>query len=428
MSGYIGVDGVARKIKKVYVGVDGVAREVKKMYVGVNGIAREGYANQLLPKGTLVKMNLTGVDRVYRILKCDGNVCLMLAMWDELTSQANSSQVTASLDSLTILKYAGSSLDTCLNTTWYNTLTTEAKAAIVSNNIEQDVWYWSSGSTVSGNPTYSGSRGETTSNTNNYKIGKYANTLNIGNRYVYALSIQDVIDYLSDESVRVDTSAALRNVNIWKMYYNKNITSYPNSNFIWLRSTSNSGDNSLYSHYMRVGDFESSYYTGYLYARPAFKIDLSKISYTVLPADTDPTPTSSYTVTEKVSGASYGFALNSSGYYESNNKGVNNSAAVCRVNLNLAAKSNITFTCINYAESNYDFGLLGNVDSALGTTNTVDSSVAKSFKGSSQSGTQTYTYSNVAAGTHFIDVKFRKDSSQHSNNDSLQFKVTIANA
>ena len=151
-----------------------------------------------------------------------------------------------------------------------------------------------------------------------------------------------------------------------------------------------------------------------------------------MPAPTPDTPdkptSSSYTVTEKVSGASYGFALNSSGYYESNNKGVNNSAAVCRVNLKLAAKSNITFTCINYAESNYDFGLLGKVDSALGTTYTVDSSVAKSFKGSSQSGTQTYTYSNVAAGEHFIDVKFRKDSSASSNNDSLQFKITIANA
>lgn len=152
------------------------------------------------------------------------------------------------------------------------------------------------------------------------------------------------------------------------------------------------------------------------------------ISVPALPPTPDKPTTSSYTVTEKVSGASYGFALNSSGYYESNNKGVNNSAAVCRVNLNLAAKSKITFTCINYAESNYDFGLLGNVDSALGTTYTVDSSVAKSFKGSSQSGTQTYTYSNVAAGEHFIDVKFRKDSSASSNNDSLQFKITIANA
>ena len=37
---YIGVDGVARKVKKAYIGVDNVARKVKKMYLGVGGIAR----------------------------------------------------------------------------------------------------------------------------------------------------------------------------------------------------------------------------------------------------------------------------------------------------------------------------------------------------------------------------------------------------
>ena len=37
---YIGVDGVARKVKKAYIGVDNVARKVKKMYLGVNGVAR----------------------------------------------------------------------------------------------------------------------------------------------------------------------------------------------------------------------------------------------------------------------------------------------------------------------------------------------------------------------------------------------------
>ena len=65
MSGYIGVNGVARKIKKVYVGVDGVAREVKKMYVGVNGIAREGFVNRLVPRGTILKMNLDGEEKYY---------------------------------------------------------------------------------------------------------------------------------------------------------------------------------------------------------------------------------------------------------------------------------------------------------------------------------------------------------------------------
>lgn len=43
---YVGVDGVARKIKKMYIGVDGVARKVKKAYVGVDGIAHMFYISQ----------------------------------------------------------------------------------------------------------------------------------------------------------------------------------------------------------------------------------------------------------------------------------------------------------------------------------------------------------------------------------------------
>lgn len=127
------------------------------------------------------------------------------------------------------------------------------------------------------------------------------------------------------------------------------------------------------------------------------------------------------------SGASYGFAVNSNGYYESKNKGVHNSAAVCKVTFDLKATSTITFSCINYAESNYDFGLFSNVDTTLSTSYSTDTSnVYKSFKGSSSSSVQTVTYSNVSAGSHYIYVKYRKDSSANSNNDTLQFKVAIS--
>ena len=45
---YVGVDNLARKIKKAYVGIDGVARKIKKAYVGVNGIARSIMSTDLL--------------------------------------------------------------------------------------------------------------------------------------------------------------------------------------------------------------------------------------------------------------------------------------------------------------------------------------------------------------------------------------------
>ena len=148
------------------------------------------------------------------------------------------------------------------------------------------------------------------------------------------------------------------------------------------------------------------------------------LQFTVEIQEIDSTKKSTYTV-EAVEGASYGFSLNSNGYYESTNKGVDGSLSLCRVKLNLINISNIVFTCINYAESNYDFGILGNLDKNLTTTSDEDSAYAKSFKGSSQSGTQTYTYTSVAMGEHFIDVKYVKDGSQSSGNDSFQFKIEI---
>lgn len=45
---YVGVNNVARKVKKVYVGVNGVARKVKKIYVGVNGVARLCWSGEAL--------------------------------------------------------------------------------------------------------------------------------------------------------------------------------------------------------------------------------------------------------------------------------------------------------------------------------------------------------------------------------------------
>ena len=38
---YIGVNGIARRVKSVYYGVNGLARRVKRGYIGVNGLARQ---------------------------------------------------------------------------------------------------------------------------------------------------------------------------------------------------------------------------------------------------------------------------------------------------------------------------------------------------------------------------------------------------
>ena len=137
-------------------------------------------------------------------------------------------------------------------------------------------------------------------------------------------------------------------------------------------------------------------------------------------------PDNSYTVAT-ASGASYGFTLNgSTGYYVSQNAGVNNSAAVARVTFTLETACTVTFSYINYAEATYDYGIFGRIDTALGTTYSADSNPYLSCSASSYNtaNVQTLTY-EMSAGTHYIDVKFRKDTNTNSNNDNLQFKIEL---
>ena len=129
-----------------------------------------------------------------------------------------------------------------------------------------------------------------------------------------------------------------------------------------------------------------------------------------------------YTITNRSS--TYGFYLNNNNYYESNNKGKSSSYAVCRVTINAPNEAKMYIDCINYAESTYDFGLLSKLNTSLALSNSADSSskVQKSFSGSQSASIQTVSYT-IPKGTNFIDIKYRKDSSVNSNNDSLQFKI-----
>lgn len=47
-SAYIGVNGIARKVKKIYYGVESTARKVKKGYIGVGGVARLWFGSDLV--------------------------------------------------------------------------------------------------------------------------------------------------------------------------------------------------------------------------------------------------------------------------------------------------------------------------------------------------------------------------------------------
>lgn len=147
------------------------------------------------------------------------------------------------------------------------------------------------------------------------------------------------------------------------------------------------------------------------------------------------TPVNNYTVTTQVSGASYGFNLNSStGYYVSSNNGVGSSASVARVNFDLESDVLVTIQYINQGESQADYGMFGKIDTTVSTTgNTYASSSASpddpdnyyymcAAAADSTTTVKTLTY-NISAGEHYIDIKYAKDQASDSGNDSLQWKI-----
>ena len=230
----------------------------------------------LLPhKGDLITMDLGNGDKTYRVLKINGNIAECLAMYEASILKYNTTSKTITMGDTTVQQYANSDLDNYLNTTWYNTLSNAARAAIVPKVVIQDAWqYWTSLS-----HTYSGTYGTEVPGTTNYSISKYdGGTLTVGNRNVYAIGVQDVIDYLSDESLRVDTTAILRNVNIWKMFWNTK--TQPSSIYYpWLCSAY-VGDPTCVSIVSRnKGRLAQSGCSNSNAARPAFQIDLSKIAF-----------------------------------------------------------------------------------------------------------------------------------------------------
>ena len=234
------------------------------IYDGDNFLANFPVGGVIMPvKGDLITMNVDGTDKQFRVLNVNGNVAEVLMMTSSSTSQTFGSTQT----------YAGSALDTYLNSTWYDTLTSTAKTAIVDKTFTQDSWYWGN----SGNPDYSGYYGTTNPGTSAY-------TISLGNaafgssitRHVYALSVQDVLDYVLDTSI---TDGQLQNYNIWKMFWNDKVQHTGPTNYLWLRSARASSSSYAFLVAGNFGTVGTTNVENSNSVRPAFTIDLSKITW-----------------------------------------------------------------------------------------------------------------------------------------------------
>ena len=222
-------------------------------------------------KGELIKLDLDGNgNKTYRVLAINGNVAKLLGMSDISTSQKyNATSKTGTFtNGRTGQLYSGSDLDTYLNTTWYNTLTPTAKAAIVPESRTQYMYQYYDEPNTPDTPTYTYQYQYNWSDSN-YENANLTDSILIGNRNIFALDLKDIFDYFGKVCI---TSNEL--VEMWT-----NQTSTISKTW-WLSSASANNSSTAWRVNAYRGELLVDVPDRDFNVRPAFCVDLNKIPFT----------------------------------------------------------------------------------------------------------------------------------------------------
>lgn len=222
-------------------------------------------------KGDLLNIDLDGNGaKQYRVLSMNGDVAKLLGMEDIDTVQLYNvtSKTGTFANGNTGQLYAGSKLDTYLNTTWYNTLTNTAKTAIVPESRTQCMYNWQNAPNTADTPTYTYQYQSYWSDSD-YDNADLTDSILVGDRNVFALDLKDIYDYFGKVCI---TSNEL--MELWT-----NQTGSMNDKTWWLSSAY--VYYSDYTWYVRGigGNLGYKKVTNSSAVRPAFNIDLSKIDF-----------------------------------------------------------------------------------------------------------------------------------------------------
>ena len=265
------INGTVHEVKGGKCLVNGTVYSIKKGRTLINGTGYDITFGPVMPvKGDLITMNLDGTSRLYRVLSVNGNVCKVLGMWDDFTSKYNETSTTTTFGSTTAQKYEGSTLDTYLNTTWYNTLSTEAKNAIVPENVVQYCYQYYDEPNTPNTPTY------TYQYQYNWSDSDYENANNVGNvvvgnRNVFALDLKDIFDYIGKVCITSDE--------LMTMFWNSTAKVYK---YPWLRSSDAGLSGRAWSVNGGGGAFSFSGVVNSSVVRPALNLNLNQIEFTVV--------------------------------------------------------------------------------------------------------------------------------------------------
>ncbi len=265
------IGGTAYEVKGGKCLVNGTAYSIKKGRTLIGGAGYDITFGQVMPvKGDLITMNLDGISRLYRVLSVNGNVCKVMGMWDDLKSKYNGTSTTTNFNGTIAQKYEGSALDTYLNTTWYNTLSSEAKNAIVPENVVQYCYKYYDKPNTPNTPTYTYQYQYNWDNSNYDNADNVGNVV-VGNRNVFALDLKDIFDYFEKVCITSDELITM----FWS-------STTEVSQYLWLRSSYASGSSVAWG----VGGYSGNLLGGGVanegVVRPALNLDMSKIQYTLV--------------------------------------------------------------------------------------------------------------------------------------------------
>ena len=265
------VNGTIYEVKGGMCLVNGTSYDIKKGRTLIGGTGYDITFGQVMPvKGDLITMNLDGTSRLYRVLSVNGNVCKVLGMWDDFTSKYNGTSMTTNFNGTTAQKYEGSTLDTYLNTTWYNTLSSEAKNAIVPENVVQYCYRYYNEPNTPNTPTYT-YQYQYNWNNSNYENADNVGNVTVGERNVFALDLKDIFDYFEKVCITSDE--------LMTMFWNSTTKV---SSFLWLRSSRAGNSDNAWSARGNAGYLGHTNVTYFLSVRPALNLDMSKIQYTLV--------------------------------------------------------------------------------------------------------------------------------------------------
>ena len=267
------VNGTAYEVKGGKCLVNGTSYDIKKgrTLIGGTGYDITFQSAVTMPvKGDLITMNLDGTERQYRVLSVNGNVCKVLGMWDDFTSKYNETSTTTNFNGTTAQKYEGSTLDTYLNTTWYNKLSSEAKNAIVPENVVQYCYKYYDEPNTPNTPTYT-YQYQYNWNNSDYENADNVGNVIVGNRNVFALDLKDIFDYIGKVCITSDE--------LMTMFWNSTTKV---SKYSWLRSSfAGNSDRAWYVN-GRYGSLDYGAAPTSRVVRPALNLDMSKIQYTLV--------------------------------------------------------------------------------------------------------------------------------------------------